>query len=102
MYRYIQVLAHMYMYRYMQIIVQVVHTDHDTDISRDGMLSGPNIEALKDYEIQSGLKIIASGGISSVKDLKKIQKLKKYGVDQVIVGKAIYEGKLNLKEILKC
>tara|TARA_Y100001970_G_C14231089_1_gene858685 strand:+ start:707 stop:1426 length:720 start_codon:yes stop_codon:yes gene_type:complete len=73
-----------------------------TDILRDGMLSGPNILALKDFAVRSKLKIVASGGVSSIKDLEKIKNLKKVGVDQVIIGKAIYEGKLNLEEILKC
>lgn len=73
-----------------------------TDISRDGMLLGPNIDALRDFASHSGLKIVASGGISSIKDLENVEKLKKYGVDQVIIGKAIYEGDLKLEDILKC
>jgi len=71
-----------------------------TDISRDGMLTGPNIVALKDFASRSKLNVIASGGVSSIKDLNTLKKLKVYGVDQVIIGKAIYEGKLNLEEIL--
>ena len=66
------------------------------------MLLEPNIGALKDFASHSGLKIVASGGISSIKDLEKVQKLKKHGVDQVIIGKAIYEGNLKLEDILKC
>ena len=73
-----------------------------TDIARDGMLSGPNLEALGDFARRTGLKIVASGGVSSMEDLELIKTLEKDGVDQVISGKAIYEGKLNLKEIFKC
>ena len=73
-----------------------------TDIARDGMLSGPNMEALRDFARRTGLKIVASGGISSMDDLEKLKTLEVDGVDQVISGKAIYEGKLDLKEIFKC
>ena len=72
-----------------------------TDIARDGMLSGPNLEALGDFARRTGLKIVASGGVSSMEDLELLKTLEKVGVDQVISGKAIYEGKLNLKEIFK-
>ena len=72
-----------------------------TDIARDGMLSGPNLEALGDFAWRTGLKIFASGGVSSMEDLELLKTLEKDGVDQVISGKAIYEGKLNLKEIFK-
>ena len=72
-----------------------------TDIARDGMLSGPNLEALGDFARRTGLKIVASGGVSSMEDLELLKTLEKDGVDQVICGKAIYEGKLNLKEIFK-
>lgn len=73
-----------------------------TDIARDGMLSGPNMEALRDFARRTGLKIVASGGISSMDDLEKLKTLEVDGVDQVISEKAIYEGKLDLKEVFKC
>ena len=73
-----------------------------TDIARDGMLSGPNMEALRNFSRGTGLKIVASGGISSMEDLEQLKTLEEDGVDQVISGKAIYEGKLDLKEIFKC
>ena len=73
-----------------------------TDIARDGMLSGPNLEALGDFARRTGLKIVASGGVSSMEDLELLKTLEVDGVDQVISGKAIYEGKLDLKEISKC
>ena len=73
-----------------------------TDIARDGMLSGPNMEALRNFARDTGLKIVASGGVSSMEDLEQLKTLEEDGVDQVISGKAIYEGKLDLKEIFKC
>ena len=73
-----------------------------TDIARDGMLSGPNMEALRNFARGTGLKIVASGGVSSMEDLELLKTLEADGVDQVISGKAIYEGKLYLKEIFKC
>ena len=73
-----------------------------TDIACDGMLSGPNLEALGDFARRTGLKIVASGGVSSMGDLELLKTLEVDGVDQVISGKAIYEGKLDLKEIFKC
>ena len=73
-----------------------------TDISRDGMLSGPNLVALREMAENTGLKIVASGGVSSLEDLEQLKKLEPYGVDQVISGKAIYEGKIDLKRVFKC
>ena len=73
-----------------------------TDISRDGMLRGPNLIALREMAEHTGLKIVASGGISSLEDLEKLKNLEPYGVDQVISGKAIYERKIDLKKVFKC
>ena len=73
-----------------------------TDIARDGMLTGPNLDALRDMAQRTGLKVTASGGVSSAKDLLQLQKLEADGVDQVIVGKAIYEGRIDLAEVLSC
>ena len=73
-----------------------------TDISRDGMLSGPNLVALREMAENTGLKIVASGGVSSLEDLEQLKKLEPYGVDQVISGKAIYERKIDLKKVFKC
>jgi phosphoribosylformimino-5-aminoimidazole carboxamide ribotide isomerase len=64
-----------------------------TDISRDGMLTGPNFEAIREIAQKSGLRVTASGGISGYEDLMKIQELEKFGVDSVIVGKALYENR---------
>lgn len=70
-----------------------------TDITKDGMLSGPNFELYKELKINTNLNIIASGGVASISDLKKLKKLDIYGA---IIGKALYEGKVKLKEALKC
>ena len=73
-----------------------------TDISRDGMLMGPDIEGILEIKGASSLKVIASGGISCIGDLVK---LKAIPVEGAIVGKALYEGKFTLlaaKEALKC
>ncbi len=72
-----------------------------TDISSDGALSGPNIEGIKELLEETGLSVIASGGVSVLEDLLKLKKLEKLGVIGVIVGKALYEGKFTLTEALK-
>jgi phosphoribosylformimino-5-aminoimidazole carboxamide ribotide isomerase len=69
-----------------------------TDIDKDGMLQGPSIELYKDILSQVDINLIASGGISSVKD---IEDLKETGCEGAIIGKAVYEGKLTLKELGK-
>lgn len=73
-----------------------------TDIARDGMLTGPNLDALRDMGQRTGLKVTASGGVSSTEDLVQLRELAADGVDQVIIGKAIYEGRVNLAEVLSC
>ena len=72
-----------------------------TDISRDGTLSGPNIKGIRELLVETGLKVIASGGVSGLEDLVKLKKLEKKGVIAVIVGKALYEGRFTLAEALE-
>lgn len=68
-----------------------------TDITKDGMLQGPSIDLYKKIiDKNSIVKLIASGGISSLKDLEQLKETNLYGA---IIGKAIYEGKISLKEI---
>ena len=67
-----------------------------TDISRDGMLQGSAINLYVEILKQTKLKLIASGGCSSIDEVKE---LKKIGCEGVIIGKAIYENKINLKEL---
>jgi len=69
-----------------------------TDIVADGMMKGPNIIEVKKMAQKTELPVIASGGISSIEDVKKIKQLEKYGVSGVISGKAIYEGVISVKE----
>ncbi len=69
-----------------------------TDISRDGMMVGPNIAKTKELADASGMKIIASGGISSMDDLAELNAASIYGA---VFGKAIYERKINLREAVK-
>ncbi|MFH1347404.1 MAG: 1-(5-phosphoribosyl)-5-[(5-phosphoribosylamino)methylideneamino]imidazole-4-carboxamide isomerase [Candidatus Margulisiibacteriota bacterium] len=68
-----------------------------TDISRDGMLTGPNYEGIKDFIAKVSVPVIASGGVSVNED---IEKLKETGAEGCVVGKALYEGKVKLEEIL--
>lgn len=72
-----------------------------TDTLRDGTLSGPNIKGIKLLLKESGLSIIASGGISSLDDIYKLKKLEKQGLAAIIIGKALYEGKFTLAQALK-
>lgn len=70
-----------------------------TEISRDGMLQGPAIELYKEIkEALPFLYLIASGGVSSIQD---IEKLEEAGIQAVIFGKAIYEGRIQLKDLLR-
>lgn len=68
-----------------------------TDISRDGMLKGPNLKAMEEMVKAVGIEVIASGGVSSVRDIKN---LKKVGVAGAIIGKALYTGDIDLREAI--
>ena len=70
-----------------------------TDISKDGMLSGVNIEFTQSIAEASGIDTIASGGVKDIEDIKKLKDAK--NISGVIIGKAYYEGKLDLKEAIK-
>ena len=69
-----------------------------TDISKDGMLQGPSTALYKEILDAVKINLIASGGISSLKDIEDVRKA---GCEGVIIGKAIYEGKITLKELGK-
>ena len=69
-----------------------------TDISKDGMLQGPNINNTKDLIDKTGLNVIASGGISSMKDLELVNEINAYGC---IIGKALYEKHIDLKKAVE-
>jgi phosphoribosylformimino-5-aminoimidazole carboxamide ribotide isomerase len=74
-----------------------------TDISRDGMLQGPNIQSTVDLASASGLQVVVSGGVSRLKDLMQVQEEVNRGVtlEGVIIGKALYSGAFTLSEALK-
>ncbi len=69
-----------------------------TDISRDGLLQGPNLKSTQELA-GSGLAIIASGGVANLSDIEKLAQIP--GVEGVIVGKALYEGRFNLVDALR-
>lgn len=69
-----------------------------TDISKDGMLSGTNLEIYKELSKIEGLDIVASGGITFIDEIRTLKEMNVYGA---IVGKAVYEGKLDLAETLR-
>lgn len=71
-----------------------------TDIARDGMLTGINVEATRAIAEASGLKVTASGGVATLDDIFAVKDLEDAGVDSVIVGKALYEGVFSLEEAL--
>lgn len=70
-----------------------------TDISRDGMLTGPNYDAIREMAQKTQLRVTASGGVSGYQDLIKLQELEQFGVDSVIIGKALYENKFSCQAL---
>ncbi len=71
-----------------------------TDISRDGMLTGHNIEATMGLASRVSVPIIASGGVRDMGDIRALMEIERFGVEGVIVGKAVYAGTLDLKEAI--
>jgi phosphoribosylformimino-5-aminoimidazole carboxamide ribotide isomerase len=69
-----------------------------TDIARDGTLEGPNLGEIEAMARETGLPVTASGGVSSIEDLARLKTLEPRGVTGVIAGKAIYEGKLSVRD----
>ncbi|MES5895119.1 MULTISPECIES: 1-(5-phosphoribosyl)-5-[(5-phosphoribosylamino)methylideneamino]imidazole-4-carboxamide isomerase [Bacillus cereus group] len=69
-----------------------------TDISKDGTLAGPNFEQLELLQKSVGVRLIASGGVASIQDVKKLNDMNIYGV---IIGKALYEKTIDLEEVLQ-
>ncbi|WP_210610849.1 1-(5-phosphoribosyl)-5-[(5-phosphoribosylamino)methylideneamino]imidazole-4-carboxamide isomerase [Priestia flexa] len=72
-----------------------------TDISTDGMLSGPNIEGIVSMAKATGKSVIASGGVSKLEDLKALQAYEKDGVVGAIVGKALYTNQFTVSQALE-
>ena len=69
-----------------------------TDIARDGMLSGPNFEAMKEMADSVQVPLIASGGVTTIQDIAKLAAL---DVEGCVIGRAIYEGHLTLQEAMQ-
>ena len=69
-----------------------------TDISKDGMMCGPNIESTKALIDATGLDVIASGGVSAMEDIENVSKIGSAGV---IIGRALYNGALDLKDVIE-
>lgn len=70
-----------------------------TDIEKDGMLSGPNFAMYEEIGKLSAVEVIASGGITTLADVKRLKSMGLYGA---IIGKSLYDGHLTLKEVLSC
>jgi len=71
-----------------------------TDVSKDGTLQGPNLQLLRDVCARTDAQVIASGGVSSVDDLRNLAALQSDGVEGTIIGKALYAGAFTLPEAL--
>jgi phosphoribosylformimino-5-aminoimidazole carboxamide ribotide isomerase len=72
-----------------------------TDIDRDGMMRGPNIEATRSFAAGTGIPVILSGGVSTVSDIEAALPLEKDGVIGIIIGRALYEGTIDLKAAVR-
>jgi phosphoribosylformimino-5-aminoimidazole carboxamide ribotide isomerase len=72
-----------------------------TDIKKDGMMAGPNFKSIKEMAQAVKVPLVASGGVSSLKDIRNLRNLEKYGVGAAIIGKAIYTGAVDLKDAIK-
>ena len=71
-----------------------------TDIKRDGMLTGPNVEALKRILSEVDARIISAGGVKTIDHIKELKELEPMGLSGVIIGRALYEGTIDLEEAI--
>ena len=71
-----------------------------TDVSKDGTLTGPNVDLLREVAAATDAPIVASGGISTLDDVLELAKYQDEGIDSVIIGKALYEHRFTLTEAL--
>jgi phosphoribosylformimino-5-aminoimidazole carboxamide ribotide isomerase len=71
-----------------------------TDIKRDGMETGVNIEATRELARSVDIPVIASGGVSSIEDIRRLREIERFGVIGVIIGRALYSGAVSLKEAI--
>lgn len=70
-----------------------------TDIRLDGTLRGVNLTILRDLGEKTGMRVTSAGGISGLEDLLKVQELERYGVDSVVIGRAIYENRFSCQDL---
>jgi len=78
-----------------------IKTINYTDISKDGMLEGPNIAGLIELLSVRGIDVVASGGITTIEDVKRLKALEKDGLKGMIIGKALYEGRIDLGDAIE-
>jgi phosphoribosylformimino-5-aminoimidazole carboxamide ribotide isomerase len=71
-----------------------------TDVQRDGALTGPNLAVIADLAHRTGLAVTAAGGVATLDDLRRLKDLEEIGVDEVIVGRALYEQRFTLAEAI--
>ncbi len=72
-----------------------------TDIRRDGMMQGPNFHSTREFALSTPIPVILSGGVSTMADVEAVGQLEGCGVSGMIIGRALYDGKINLKEAIK-
>jgi phosphoribosylformimino-5-aminoimidazole carboxamide ribotide isomerase len=72
-----------------------------TDISRDGMLQGPNLKSIREFIDHTNLPVIASGGVSRLKDIEDLLALEPNGIAGIIIGKALYDKNITYPQTLK-
>jgi len=73
-----------------------------TDISRDGMMQGVNVEATRDLAKAINVPVIASGGVTNLECIVKLNAVQDSGIQGVIIGRALYEGTISLAEAMAC
>jgi phosphoribosylformimino-5-aminoimidazole carboxamide ribotide isomerase len=78
-------------------IVRVIYTD----VSRDGMLSGINVSETEDLARKAEIRVIASGGVAGFDDIRQLWQRRASGIEGVILGRALYDGKLDLREAIR-
>ena len=72
-----------------------------TDIARDGMMVGPNFDAIRDFARGVSTPVVASGGVTTLSDLRRLKAMEGEGVAGAIIGRALYDGSIDLAEALK-
>jgi len=78
-----------------------VKTVNYTDIARDGTLEGPNLRSIRDLLEATKMKVVVGGGISKLEDIERLKSLEEFGLEGVIIGKALYEGSVDLGEAMR-